>query len=185
MNKKVEGKGRKLVTDDYVEINIAIKKPDNYSVFISHAVEDVELATQLQSLLKDLNISSFVAHKDITKGHNWQNIILENLKKSCLLVILGTKKVEKSPWVNFEVGYGYEKMIPIIFEELSDKVSYIKSQQGIKMKYDNTDKSVMEIVDIIISKLGLIKHKKHSEIEHLGSYRKLTSYINKNFRGSE
>jgi len=167
--------------DEVKTIDLTLGESMIYAVFICHAEEDKQLANLIKSLLKDFNITSFIAHDDIKKGKKWEPTILDTLEKSKIVLVLGTKHVEKSAWVNFETGLGYNKMFPLLFDKLSDEVSYIKNVQGIIADYKNIKKTILALMREIISKLGITTDKDDNQIISLGSFKKLEEYIIKKY----
>jgi hypothetical protein len=155
----------------------ASRAPVTYAVFISHVNSDRQLGIALKELLKDFNVKSFVAHEDIEYGQVWEPTIIETIRNAKVTVILGSEGVEDSPWVNFELGLSYEKMFPIIFNKLSDRVSYIKSKQGIIVNYEDIDNTILKLVLSILSKLGLETEKTPDEIKALSSFTKMKKII--------
>lgn len=125
-------------------------------VFISHSMEDGRLAHCLKNLFKQLGIGSFVAHNDILQGQLWEATIINTIRQSKLMIVIATPDIEKSPWVNFECGMAYQKMFPILFEGLvlSDKVSFVKSKQGIVIRREKIQQGLGELVAKIALQLG-------------------------------
>lgn len=168
--------------------NTAPVSPGTYAVFICHAIEDRELGNCIKLLLEDFNIKSFVAHDDIELGDIWEPKILETIKDSKIMITLGTKETESSSWVNFETGLGYDKMFPILFDKLTDKVSYIKNKQGIIMDYGNSDSGLLTLIDKVLSRLGVINKRTEEEMKLLPNFLNLKKIIlekYKNMRNAE
>ncbi len=97
------------------------------------------------------------------------------MRDAKIIIVLATKNIEDSAWVNFEVGLGYPLVLPVVFGELSDKVSYIKSKQGVIINYREIEKSVLDLAKSVLDDLGLSKDK--DEIKVLPSFKKLTNFI--------
>lgn len=76
-----------------------------FRLFASHLAEDKDRATKLQSELKRYNISTFVAHKDISPTREWQEQIELALSTAEALVALLTPGFHESPWTDQEVGF--------------------------------------------------------------------------------
>lgn len=161
------------------ETNVILesKKEDKYAIFLSHSVKDKRLAGLFKKLFNDLNIDCFVAHDDIDEGLEWKPIIINTLNNSTLMFVLCTKNIENSAWVNFEVGLGYNKTVPIFIEDLSDKVGYIKDLQGIRMNPPNISSFLLNIVDMVFRKLGLKKTLTEQDIKSMPSFRELEKDI--------
>jgi hypothetical protein len=174
---------KRYLLPDKIEIeNITLQSLDVYAVFICHAIEDKQLGNNIKRLLEDFDIKSFVAHDDIELGDIWEPKILETIKDSKIIVTLGTKEIESSSWVNFETGLGYDKMFPIFFDKLTDRVSYINNKQGIIMDYDHLDTSLLKLINKVLSKLGLSSKRKEDEIKSLPSFKELKQVISEKYK---
>ena len=75
-------------------------------------------------------------------------------------------------------------MFPIIFHELSDKVSYIKNKQGIIIRYNAIEKSIIKLITTVLSKLGISTDKKEEEIKSMQIFQELINYILKEYKKS-
>ena len=80
-------------------------EPGFFRVFASHLAKDKDYATELQSRLANFNISTFVAHKDITPTREWQDEIELALSTADALVALLTPGFHESLWTDQEVGF--------------------------------------------------------------------------------
>jgi len=178
--KKPPNKRYKLPDKFEIE-DINTLPPNVYAVFICHAIEDRELGNNIKCLLEDFDIKTFVAHDDIELGKIWEPTIIETIQASKIVVTLGTKNIETSPWVNFETGLAYDKMFPVLFDKLTDEVSYIKNKQGIIIDYKDVDKSLLKLIQNVLSKLGIMNKKTTEEIKNLLSFLNLKKIINKNY----
>jgi hypothetical protein len=153
------------------------RKSDNYAVFLSHSKKDMKLAKLLKNLLADFEITSFVAHDDIEEGERWENTIIDTIEQSKIMVVLGTRDIENSSWVNFETGLGFNKMFPLLFDKLSDRVSYIKNTQGVIVDYRDIKKTILRLVQKILSKLGINKMITSELLSSLKSFKELEDLI--------
>lgn len=152
-----------------------------YAVFISNVDEDKNIGNAIKKVLGDFDIKSFVAHDDIELGEIWEPTITKCIESAVLMVVVASRKIELSPWVNFEVGLAYNKMFPFLLEELSDKVSYIKNKQGIVLSCVDIDKSILRLIRNVLSKLGLSTKKTDDEITSLPSFIELKSLLQRNY----
>jgi len=157
------------------------KENQKYAIFITHSIEDKKLAGFLKDLFEEMGVSSFVAHDDIEKGLDWKPEIINSLNNSNLLIVLCTKNIENSPWVNFEIGLGYNKMLPIFIDKLSDRLNYVKSIQGINIDTSNLDKTIYEILFESLKKIGLEKKFDLDDVKLTESYKKFKSFLSEMF----
>jgi len=174
---EVPPKERYKLPDNIEIVKEAETTPDTYAVFISHANSDKELGMCIKDLLKEFHIKSFVAHEDIEICDIWEPTIIKTLENAKIMLILATKDIENSPWVNFEIGLAYKKMFPLIFDKLTDKVSYIKNTQGIPIDYDDIEGSLFKLIDKVIAKIGIIAEKNRDTIRALFAFKKLKQKI--------
>lgn len=94
----------------------SVQKP---VVFISHISEEREIAVALKALLE----SSFVGMMDvfvssdpksIHLGAQWLEKISAALKRCAVEIAIASPVSVRRPWINFEVGAGWVKDIPVI-----------------------------------------------------------------------
>ena len=88
-------------------------------VFLSHIDEEAELATAVRKrVLKDfLSMVDIFQSSDssgISAGDKWLDRVGENLKLARVMIVLCSPKSVTRPWINFEVGAGWVKDIPVI-----------------------------------------------------------------------
>lgn len=180
-NSPSKSPSEKYELPDEIEIEGISDDTGKYAVFISHVSGDKHIAVSLKDVLSDFGIKSFVAHEDIEEGEFWQAKITEWIENTTVMVILASKEIEMSPWVNFEIGLAYDKMFPFILEKLTDKVSYVKNKQGIVLDCSNTNKSILRLIKTILSKLGLSTNKSDEEITTQDSFDNLKNLIRKKY----
>ena len=109
----------------------------NLKVFISHRDKDKKIATKISSQLKELGISSFVAHEDIKPTKEWQKEILKALQSMDLLLAYIGKEFFNSVYTNQEIGFALGSNIPIVsLKEDSPPEGFISILQA--QRYDST-----------------------------------------------
>ncbi len=94
-----------------------IKKMKN--IFISHITEEKEVAIIIKKLIEEIfpeQIEIFVSSDgvSIVAGTKWLDEISKALNQADLLITLCSEMSIKRPWINFELGAGWIKKIPII-----------------------------------------------------------------------
>ena len=94
-----------------------IKKMKN--IFISHITEEKEVAIIIKKLIEEIfpgQTEIFVSSdgESIIAGTKWLDEISKALNQSDLLITLCSEMSIKRPWINFELGAGWTKDIPII-----------------------------------------------------------------------
>ncbi len=106
----------------------------HFRLFASHLAKDKDNATLLQSELNHYNISTFVAHKDITPTKEWQEEIELALKTAEALIALLTPGFHESFWTDQEVGFAMGQDILavaiILGEEPYGFIAKLQSFQG-------------------------------------------------------
>ena len=86
-------------------------------VFISHITEDAELASVLKGWIESTflgQVEVFVSEYDISSGEQWFGRLGEELTDAKAMVVLCSERSVSSPWINFEVGAGHVKGVPVI-----------------------------------------------------------------------
>lgn len=88
-------------------------------IFISHIVEENELALQLKDLVNqsflgliDVFISSDEA--SISMGRRWLETITQALKACAVEIVICSPKSVERPWINFEAGAGWIRDVPVV-----------------------------------------------------------------------
>jgi hypothetical protein len=88
-------------------------------IFVSHVSEEAALANIFKTHLShdflglfDIFVSSDL--ESIAAGDNWLVSLEEALREASVLLVLCSHASLNRPWVNFEVGAGWIKSIPIV-----------------------------------------------------------------------
>ena len=89
------------------------------NVFISHISEEAHIAKVLKEWIEasflgqcEVFVSSDKA--DIPAGSKWLDKIDTALESAKALIVLCSRKSLTRPWINFEMGYGWNKRVPVI-----------------------------------------------------------------------
>lgn len=95
------------------------KKEEKPLVFISHIAEEKDVAIEFKKLIERTfpgKVDIFVSSDDesIPVGKKWLEHITKALKKCLAMVIICSPESVMQPWINFEVGVGWARDIPII-----------------------------------------------------------------------
>jgi hypothetical protein len=85
-----------------------------YRVFVSHATSDVALATKVAEAMSRLDVSSFVAGRDVPPGMEWRPVINAALSECSALVALLSASFRMSEWTDQEVGFVIGRARPIV-----------------------------------------------------------------------
>lgn len=88
-------------------------------VFLSHIHEEAELAGLVKDLIETafLSLTEVFVSSDpgsIPYGQKWLDEITTNLKACSVELILCSPESIKRPWINFEIGGGWVRGIPVI-----------------------------------------------------------------------
>jgi len=87
-------------------------------VFISHVNEEARIASVLkkhiQSTLKECDVFASSDPHDIPAGTKWLEKISQAIESATVLVVLCSPVSLKRPWINFEMGCGWMKKVPVI-----------------------------------------------------------------------
>ena len=82
-------------------------------IFISHASEQKEKASELGGFLEDKGIAVFVAHKHIKPISEWPREILKALTTMDAFIAVLTCEFKASNWCSQELGFAVARGVPI------------------------------------------------------------------------
>ena len=85
-----------------------------YTLFISHASEDLSLAMAVASQLEDEGVAYFLDHHHLVPGDDFRKVILDRIRASHEFLWLITPEAMGSPWLPFELGVAQSMNIRII-----------------------------------------------------------------------
>jgi len=122
-------------------------------IFISHVIQNKELAEEFKEELENYGISCFVAHVDINPSDEWIKEIESNLKNCHALISILTGKYKESLWTDQEAGYalGLGKLIiPMDYSEVP--YGLLSKFQALKANGKKTCTLVAEIINLLSSK---------------------------------
>lgn len=101
---------------------------DGETVFISHIGEEREAALALKDFLRTFlgPIEVFVSAdpESMGGGEEWFSHILDNLKRSRLILTLSSPESQTRPWINFEAGFVKGRgcrIVPLLYRGLDEK----------------------------------------------------------------
>ena len=119
----------KNIHDDDFDKNIV-------EIFISHSTENKHDAENIKNILCDFSpwIEVFIAHDDLQPAQNFEEDIIYNLKKCGLFILLVSKNIVDSNYVQQEIGMGRilnKRILPICLDDTIPE-GFIRQIQGIK-----------------------------------------------------
>ena len=85
------------------EVSGGASRPARYQVFVSHAVEDVEVATAVVRTLESQGIRCWIAPRDILPGRDWADVIAEATDACRGMVLVYSRHSNASAHVRREV----------------------------------------------------------------------------------
>lgn len=135
---------------------LAIWKPGEIRLFISHRDAYKAQAHQLADTLEGFGVSSFVAHDTIEPMTTWKDEILSGLETMEVMLALITDDFEQSYWTQQEIGFALGREIQIIPVMVGSRPppGFIASTQGLRARLDDLPTSAVAIYQILIGKLG-------------------------------
>ena len=88
-------------------------------VFISHINEEARIASALKKHIESAfsgQCKVFISSDphDVPAGTKWLERISQAIEQAKVLVVLCSPASLRRPWINFEMGCGWEKKVPII-----------------------------------------------------------------------
>lgn len=127
-------------------------------IFISHASEDAQIATNLVSAIEKYGDRCFIAPRDIRTGYEYAAEIAEGIDRSDVLVLLLSKASNASPHVLREVERAVTKSIPVLVYKL-EEVKLGKSMEYFLMTHQWLNAKKNDFSDIVQSISQLKKNK--------------------------
>ena len=91
-----------------------------YDVFISYSSIDQKIAEGVCAYLEQQDIRCFVAYRDIPRGLEWAEVIVEALEHSRMMVVLFSNNFNNSKQVNREIELASNSNMPILTFRLTD-----------------------------------------------------------------
>ena len=91
-----------------------------YDVFISYSSIDQKIAEGVCAYLEQQGIRCFVAYRDIPRGVEWAEVIVEALEHSRMMVVLFSNNFNNSKQVNREIELASNSNMPILTFRLTD-----------------------------------------------------------------
>jgi hypothetical protein len=158
----------KRVQNDSI-INRIWKNPKNFRLFLSHLSEFKKETSVLKQNLEKYNISSFIAHEDITATKEWQDEIENALFSADALLAIMTDKFHASKWTDQEIGIAIGRGIPVISVRLgTDPYGFIGKYQAIKRI--DLEKEFSEIVGCMLKVSSKMVDVFINQFENSSSY---------------
>jgi len=107
--------------------------PNHLRLFLSHISTFKIRTAQLQKMLKEYGISSFVAHEDIEPTQEWQDEIEKALHSMDALCAILTPKFCESKWTDQEIGVAVGRNVLVIpIRKGIDPYGFIGKYQGMQ-----------------------------------------------------
>ena len=99
-----------------------------YDIFISHSTKDIEIIEDLCHYLEERNLHCFVAYRDVPKGKDWGEYIVDAIEDCKVLVYVHTQASNKSEETTREIELAFkEKRLVIPFR--IENIEYIKAKK--------------------------------------------------------
>lgn len=112
---------------------------DHYA-FVSYQNEDRFIAGQIQRILQEVGIRSFLAHEDIEVSEEWRVRILEELAVANMFICILSRNYLKSQWCAQESGIAaFRKDLIVIPLSIDGTVpqAFLGNIQAAKVDPDN------------------------------------------------
>jgi len=121
-------------------------------VFLSHISTHKKEASDLQQVLSNYAISTFVAHEDIEPTKDWQNEIEGALLTMDAFVALITPDFHSSNWTDQEIGFALARRVLVIPIRLGmDPYGFVARHQAIKGQISNPSGMANDIFHALLS----------------------------------
>lgn len=119
-----------VIDQEMIESREASTKP---TVFVSHSVTDeARLFPVLQALRQEYGLELFVCADSIPAGHEWQQVIRDQLARCDVFLIVSSQATVSSVYCAFETGMAtaLEKPVRVIHLEESATLPYLSHVQA-------------------------------------------------------
>lgn len=140
------------IHQDIVEIpDSKFWHPNHFRLFLCHLSTFKDKTGQLQKILIEYGISSFVAHKDIEPTKEWQDEIEKALFSMDALAAILTPEFDESKWTDQEIGVAVGRDVLIIpIRKGMDPYGFIGKYQGMQ----GEGKTIRQVADNVFSILS-------------------------------
>jgi hypothetical protein len=126
-------------------------------VFISHAKDDIEIARELENMLFDKSVSTFIAI-NIQPGNKWEEELKSEIYASDELLLIWSPNSMESDWVMLEVGaaWAMDKRIrtAVINGDLKTAPEPIREFQAVDIKTHLAREKLVESIAGDVKKKG-------------------------------
>ncbi len=122
-------------------------------IFVSHSDKDNVMATKIGTLINDSYIEFFLAHRDISGGKLWRDVIHEKIKNCDVLVALVTENFHEANYTEQEIGAAWilEKPILVIRVGGIEPRGFVAETQWIKYDDQHSRNTAGEIVKFALT----------------------------------
>jgi TIR domain len=94
-----------------------------HEVFLSHASLDAEIAERVTQVLRDHGVPTFFSPANVVGAQQWQDEILQGLKRCDWFIVLLSPNAINSMWVKRETAFAmrerrYEnRIVPLLYRD--------------------------------------------------------------------
>jgi len=120
-------------------------------VFVSHAYNQVEIATDLKQKLQSDTFRVFLAHDDIDGGEEWMKMLYEKVQECDVFAVLLSEEYHKANYTDQETGIAYamnKPMIPIAIDNTTP-YGFMSKYQATKSITPFSGEKISEIANLI------------------------------------
>ena len=121
-------------------------------VFISYSHNDKVLAGRLKAALDGFGLEVFLAHEDLDPSVEWQDVIMEHLKRADIFLPLITRHFSESDWTDQESGIAHalDKVIVPIAVTSHFPYGFVAKYQAWKLNDPKTPMHCEQLIEAII-----------------------------------
>lgn len=124
-----------------------------YDAFICYSQRDAQIANVIDDIFNEAGLSTFFFSKQILPGTNFQEVIVNTINSSELILFLCTRNSIQSNWTKNEVMYAIElgkTVVPIIVDDTeipADLIFYLAKFRQWHVRSKTIESDVREIVE--------------------------------------
>ena len=113
-----------------------------FRVFLSYATDDIDLVRQARRELEDQAIAVFIAEDDLALGDQIPGTLIDEIKRSDMLVVFWGNAAIRSEWVSQEIGIAEGAEIPILavlLDGVENAPGFAKTRKHLRIEPSDPD----------------------------------------------
>lgn len=121
-------------------------------VFLSHSIDDKQIAGIIKKKLKPFGIEVFLAHDDIEGGEDWKTVLYSEIKDCEIFLVLLSQNYHNAKFTDQELGMALaneKKVLPVSIDG-TIPYGFIEQYQSIKCE-PSLDEDIEKLLSLIMN----------------------------------